>query len=113
VIPDRSVDEVFSYITLQHVPSATAVLRYLEDASRVLRQGGQGALQVRRPGVMPGRSTSPATWCMLREAAGCGRQSGAEPASRRVCCCRPRAGPARGSSCDRAGQRHLWVLLWR
>ena len=40
VIPDRPVDDVFSYITLQHVPSAVAVLGYLEDASRVLRQGG-------------------------------------------------------------------------
>jgi SAM-dependent methyltransferase len=47
VVPDRSVDEVFSYITLQHVPSSAAVLRYLEEASRVLRPGGQGALQVR------------------------------------------------------------------
>ena len=41
VIPDRSVDDVFSYITLQHVPSAAAVLRYLEDASRVLRRAGK------------------------------------------------------------------------
>jgi ubiquinone/menaquinone biosynthesis C-methylase UbiE len=53
VMTDRSVDDVCSYITLQHVPSAAAVLRYLEDASRVLGQGGQGALQVRRPGVLP------------------------------------------------------------
>jgi hypothetical protein len=53
VVPDRSVDDVFSYITLQHVPSVAAVLRYLQDASRVLRLGGQGALQVRQPGLMP------------------------------------------------------------
>jgi len=53
VVPDRSVDDLFSYITLQHVPSVAAVLRYLQDASRVLRLGGQGALQVRQPGLMP------------------------------------------------------------
>ena len=50
VLADRSVDEVFSYITLQHVPTSAVVLRYLEEAGRVLRPGGRGALQVRHPG---------------------------------------------------------------
>jgi hypothetical protein len=30
-----------------------AVLRYLEEASRVLRPGGQGPLPVRHPGPLP------------------------------------------------------------
>lgn len=53
VLADRSVDEVFSYITLQHVPVSAVVLRYLEEAGRVLRPGGRGALQVRHPGPLP------------------------------------------------------------
>lgn len=52
-IGDGSVDDVFSYITLQHVPDRAAVLRYLQDTGRVLRPGGQAALQVRRPGLLP------------------------------------------------------------
>lgn len=51
-IGGSSVDDVFSYITLQHVPDRAAVLRYIQDAGRVLRPGGRGALQVRRPGVV-------------------------------------------------------------
>jgi len=51
-IRDRSVDDVFSYITLQHVPGGAAVLRYVEDAGRVLKPGGCAALQVRRPGPL-------------------------------------------------------------
>jgi SAM-dependent methyltransferase len=50
VLAGRAVDEVFSYITLQHVPDARVVQRYLEDAGRMLRPGGRGALQVRHPG---------------------------------------------------------------
>jgi SAM-dependent methyltransferase len=53
VLADRSVGEVFSYITLQHVPTSAVVLRYLEEAGRVLRPGGRGALQVRHPGPLP------------------------------------------------------------
>jgi SAM-dependent methyltransferase len=52
-IADGSVDEVFSYITLQHLPDRAAVLRYIQDTGRVLRPGGRGALQVRRPGLLP------------------------------------------------------------
>jgi cyclopropane fatty-acyl-phospholipid synthase-like methyltransferase len=113
VIPDRSVDDVFSYITLQHVPSAAAVLRYLEDASRVLRQGGQGALQVRRPGVMPravdlaghlvhaarGRRVWAAEWRGTRIPVRMLLQAASRSSARVEL--RPR------------GQRHLWVLLWR
>ena len=49
-IPDSSVDVVFSYITLQHVPTAAAQLRYLAESVRVLRPGGRAAIQVRATG---------------------------------------------------------------
>ena len=49
-IPDSSVDLVFSYITLQHVPSRAAQLRYLAESVRVLRPGGRAAIQVRATG---------------------------------------------------------------
>ncbi|HVA73271.1 MAG TPA: class I SAM-dependent methyltransferase [Acidimicrobiales bacterium] len=46
-IPDESVDLVFSYITLQHVPSRRAQLTYLRESVRVLKPGGRMAIQVR------------------------------------------------------------------
>jgi SAM-dependent methyltransferase len=49
-IADASVDLVFSYITLQHVPGAEAQLRYVAESVRVLRPGGRAALQVRATG---------------------------------------------------------------
>ncbi len=49
-VPDASVEAVFSYITLQHVPEAATLRRYLVEAQRVLAPGGRAALQVRRPG---------------------------------------------------------------
>jgi ubiquinone/menaquinone biosynthesis C-methylase UbiE len=113
VVPDRSVDEVFSYITLQHVPNPAVVLRYLEEAGRVLRPGGLGALQVRRPGPLPwavdlaghlvhavqGRRVWSAAWRGTRVPARRLRQAAARSAARVEL--RPR------------GHRHLWVLLWR
>ncbi len=50
-LPDNSIDVVFSYIALQHVPSANAQLRYLRESLRVLRPGGSLAAQVRADGV--------------------------------------------------------------
>lgn len=50
-MPDHSVDVVFSYITLQHIPSPQAQLRYLHESLRVLRPGGRLAVQLRAPGV--------------------------------------------------------------
>lgn len=47
---DRSVDVVFSYITMQHVPSAEAQLRYLDESVRLLRPGGRAAIQLRASG---------------------------------------------------------------
>jgi SAM-dependent methyltransferase len=46
-----SVDVVFSYIVLQHVPTAQAQLRYLQESIRVLRPGGRLAIQVRGYGL--------------------------------------------------------------
>lgn len=50
-MPDASVDVVFSYITLQHVPTRAAQLRYLGESLRVLRPGGALAIQVRATGM--------------------------------------------------------------
>jgi SAM-dependent methyltransferase len=113
VIPDRWVDDVFSYITLQHVPNPAAVLRYLEEAGRVLRPGGRGALQVRHPGPLPwavdlaghlvhaaqGRRVWSREWRGTRLPAHRLLQAASKSGVRVEL--RPR------------GQRHLWVLLWR
>jgi SAM-dependent methyltransferase len=50
-VPDASVQVVFSYITLQHVPSRQAQLRYLSEGGRVLSSGGRLAIQIRGLGV--------------------------------------------------------------
>jgi SAM-dependent methyltransferase len=42
-----SVQVVFSYITLQHVPSRQAQSLYLQESARVLAPGGRIAIQVR------------------------------------------------------------------
>ena len=110
---DDSVDAVFSYITLQHVPRPEDVLSYLEESGRVLRDGGRGGLQVRRPGwaaaavdatghlfrALQGRSTLAPEWrgtrvptVELAEAAG--RHGGRVHLLPR-------------------GLRHLWVVIDR
>jgi len=110
-IADHSVDDVFSYITLQHRPDRAAVLRYVQDTSRVLRPGGQGALQVRHPRLLP--------WALdlvghLAHVAQ-GRRVWSKA-------CRGRAyQPALLAAAERSGaraelrsrgRRHLWVQLW-
>jgi SAM-dependent methyltransferase len=50
-MPDASVDLVFSYITLQHVPTPAAQLLYLCESLRVLRAGGALGVQVRAAGL--------------------------------------------------------------
>jgi SAM-dependent methyltransferase len=47
--PDEHFDVVFSYITLQHIPSREVQLSYILEAVRVLRPGGVAAIQVRSP----------------------------------------------------------------
>jgi SAM-dependent methyltransferase len=111
-IADSSVDEVFSYITLQHLPDRAAVLRYVQDTGRVLRPGGQGALQARQPGLLPwaldllghlahvaqGRRVWSKAW------------RGTRVSARALLAAAERSG-ARADLRTR-GRRHLWVQLW-
>jgi SAM-dependent methyltransferase len=113
VIPDGRVDDVFSYITLQHVADGEAVLRYLEEAGRVLRPGGQGALQVRHPG--------PLAWAIdlaghLAHAAQGRRVWSRAWRGTRLPARRLRQAASRSGACVELrprGHRHLWVLLRR
>jgi SAM-dependent methyltransferase len=112
-IGDGSVDDVFSYITLQHVPRRAVVLRNLEEAGRVLRPGGQGALQVRHPGLLP-RAVDLAGH--LAHAAQGRRALAAEWRGTRIPAQRlERAASRSGARVELRprGRRHLWVLLWR
>jgi SAM-dependent methyltransferase len=111
-IGDGSVDDVFSYITLQHLPDRAAVLRYVQDTGRVLRPGGQAALQVRRPGLLAwaidlvghlghaaqGRRVWSKAWRGTRVSAGA------------LLAAAQRSGV--GAELRSRGRRHLWVLLW-
>jgi SAM-dependent methyltransferase len=47
----ESVDVVFSYLVLQHVPTVDAQLQYLREAVRVLCSGGRLAMQIRAAGL--------------------------------------------------------------
>jgi SAM-dependent methyltransferase len=113
VLADRSVGEVFSYITLQHVPTSAVVLRYLEEAGRVLRPGGRGALQVRHPGPLPWAVDLAGHLVLPPRAAGSGRVPGAAPASQPTDCSRPLRDLRSASSYDHVGIGTLWVLLLR
>jgi SAM-dependent methyltransferase len=50
-VAPASVDVVFSYIVLQHVPTVAAQLRYLTEGIAALKPGGRLAVQVRASGV--------------------------------------------------------------
>jgi SAM-dependent methyltransferase len=112
-IGDGSVDEVFSYITLQHLPDRAAVLRYIKDTGRVLRPGGRGALQVRHPGLLP--------WAIdlvghLAHAAQGHRVwskawRGTRVSAQALLAAAQRPGVV-GAELRSRGRRHLWVLLW-
>lgn len=52
-LADTSVDAVFSYITMQHVPTAAAQERYFAESLRVLAPGGWALIQFRRSGILP------------------------------------------------------------
>ena len=52
-VTDASVDAVFSYITMQHVPTASAQERYFAEALRLLGPGGWAYIQFRRSGLLP------------------------------------------------------------
>jgi SAM-dependent methyltransferase len=45
-VEDESVDGVFSFVVLQHVPTPEIVLGYVREMGRVLRPGGWCAFQV-------------------------------------------------------------------
>lgn len=110
-IPGSSVDLVFSYITLQHVPDAEAQLRYVAESVRVLRPGGRAALQVRATGWsaraidwtghlghwLTGRRTLRAEW------------RGARVAPEKIRSTARKAG-ARAEVLAH-GRRHLWIVL--
>jgi SAM-dependent methyltransferase len=110
-IPDASVDLVFSYITLQHVPGAEAQLRYVAESVRVLRPGGHATLQVRATGWsarvvdwtghlghwLTGRPTLRAEWRGARLTPEEIRRT-AQEAGARV-------------QLLPHGRRHLWILL--
>jgi SAM-dependent methyltransferase len=83
-LPDESIDVVFSYITLQHVPSQIDQLRYLHESARVLAPGGRLSVQIRGNTVLAialdwlghlrhglrGRHTLRAEWRGVRLSAG-------------------------------------------
>lgn len=52
-LADETVTAVFSYITMQHVPTATAQERYFAESLRVLAPGGWALIQYRRNGPLP------------------------------------------------------------
>lgn len=52
-IGDDGVDAVFSYVVLQHIPDPKVQLSYLREIARILRSGGQAAVQIRANGVVP------------------------------------------------------------
>ncbi|WP_167136709.1 class I SAM-dependent methyltransferase [Diaminobutyricimonas sp. TR449] len=52
-LADGSATAVFSYITMQHVPTSAAQEAYFASALRVLAPGGWALIQFRRSGVLP------------------------------------------------------------
>jgi SAM-dependent methyltransferase len=52
-LADGSATAVFSYITMQHVPTALAQETYFASALRVLAPGGWALIQFRRSGALP------------------------------------------------------------
>ncbi len=52
-VPDESIDFVYSFIVLQHLPSVQAFRRYVTETHRVLRPGGLAQLYV---GKLAGRN---------------------------------------------------------
>lgn len=46
-IADESVDCVFSFLVLQHIPNRVVVINYIREAERVMKKGGTAFLQFR------------------------------------------------------------------
>jgi SAM-dependent methyltransferase len=62
-IDDASLDLVYSHIVFQHIPTRKAVIRYFEEAGRVLRGGGLFRFQI---DGRPPRLGIPDTWNGVR-----------------------------------------------
>lgn len=50
---DASASAVFSYITMQHVPTVVAQLAYVASSLRIVAPGGWVLMQFRRNGIVP------------------------------------------------------------
>jgi SAM-dependent methyltransferase len=105
----ESVDVVFSYLVLQHVPTVEAQVQYLREAVRVLGPGGRLAVQIRAVGwnaalhdqvghlghVLQGRRTLNRAWRGARLSY-------------------PRIARLAGAQVDvrlrPSGHRHVWVI---
>lgn len=46
MLTDDSLDLVFSFVVFQHIPSKQAIIRYIQEAARVLKPGGVFKFQV-------------------------------------------------------------------
>lgn len=109
-VEPASIDVAFSYITFQHVPSAAAQQRYLNEAARVLRPGGRLAVQIRGTSaiaraldwaghvrhLLQGRPTMSVAW------------RGARLSDRQVAAAL--AGTSVTASVRSFGRRHRWVI---
>lgn len=60
---DESFDFVYSFAVFQHIPSRDVVIRYLEEAARVLKPGGVFRFQVN---AQPDEADLPDTWNGVR-----------------------------------------------
>jgi SAM-dependent methyltransferase len=111
-IATGSVDAVFSYITMQHVPTVAAQERYFDEALRVVSPGGWVLIQFRRSGVRAralewtghlahrarGRRTMNRSW------------RGARPSAKSLLA---RNSDAVTVEILRFGRRHIWALARR
>lgn len=130
-VDTESVDVVFSYLVLQHIPDVEAQLNYLRETRRVLRAGGVGALQVRATSPaarvldwaghlghrLQGRRTLARHWrgarlpraALIAAASGqgdAGESDGARGSAQQ-------SGPPASVELRPYGRRHLWVVLRR
>lgn len=124
-IDSGSVDVVFSYIVLQHVPTVAGQLSYLRESRRVLRPGGVAAIQVRANTVtargldwaghlrhrLQGRRTLDKAWRGARIPRGDlqAAASGTAPAAGG----RDDPGPRAHVELRPFGRRHTWVVIRR
>ena len=102
MLGDGSVEPVFSYISLQHVPRREDVLSYLEESGRVLRQDEEGCRSAARGGRRP-RSTPEVSSSGRWRVAPPWRRSGAGRGSPRRNSLRRRGGTGDGSTSSRVG----------